>query len=44
MAGKYGIGSIPALIFIDSEGSVANKLIGIVNKDVIDQNIEDITK
>lgn len=44
MADKYGITSIPTLIFMDENGTVVNKLVGVVDRKTIDQNADSIVK
>jgi len=39
IADKYGVRAIPTLIFINKDGSVSNQIIGLANKDTIEQNV-----
>lgn len=42
LADEYGVTGIPALIFIGKDGSVAGKLVGVAEKEVIVNNIKNI--
>ena len=44
IADKYGITSIPAFVFIGKDGSVANKLVGVVTPDTLKEQIDAISK
>jgi thiol:disulfide interchange protein len=44
IANQYEVSSIPTLIFIGKDGSIANKIIGEVQKEVIEQNVNNVIK
>lgn len=39
IADKYGVRAIPTLIFINKDGSISNLIVGLANKETIEQNV-----
>lgn len=41
-ANVYGIQALPRTLFIDKEGNLVNDHTGLINQDMLDDNIEDL--